>query len=248
MYPLSKSALQAGAQCPRMLWFRYNREQRDTSGEDAFAQEQFIIGDLVGAAAQGYFKDDPGRTVIIDTSAGFDDRNYADYARQTQQAMNDPSVSVIAEAAFYTGELIVFVDLLRRNEDGSWDIYEVKSSRQAKPVHARDCAWQTYVVRTMCGVNVRKSHLMIPARGWSIFNGKAQCSPEDFEIVDDYSDWIHDQSVGREIPEKVAYFTDMVQRSEPPACECTPGRGMCCASPYPCDYVGACERYAREGR
>ena len=245
MRPLSKSALQAGAQCPRLLWFRYNNCETDTSGDEFAAQDQFIIGDIVGEAAQRYFD---GKTVIIDTSAGFNEREYSKYAEQTRRAMDDPSVGVIAEAAFYTGELIVFVDLLKRNEDGSWDIYEVKSSRQAKPVHAQDCAWQTYVVRTLCGVNVRESHLMIPRRGWSALQGCVSIDVDDFEIVDDYSDWIYSQSVGSEIPRRISEFIDMVRRPEPPACECgTPGRGYCCVEPYPCNYTNICSEYLEQG-
>lgn len=325
--PLSKSALQAGAQCPRMLWFRYNLPSSSRSSGSS-GGEQFAIGNLVGEIAQQFFDD--GKTVVIDTSAGFSPDNYEDYMDQTYAAMDDPEVSCIAEAAFYTGDIIVFVDLLHRNAAGGWDIYEVKSSRQAKPVHAQDCAWQTYVVRTLCGVDVGNSYLLIPDRGWSVFESdKRACtyrmSPdapsggfgdlegdfsdwevdevvedalsrrfgtvrhdaqvwydrlgpgfldavdvlygagdsligavekaaeyaerEDrFVIVDDYTDWIYDQSVGDEIPEKCAYFTEMVHEPQPPACRVArPGFGFECMQPYQCDYAQVCGEYLRGG-
>ena len=308
-----------------MLWFRYNMPH---SGHDSSTGEQFIIGDLVGEIAQQFFDD--GKTVVIDTSAGFSPDNYDGYMDQTYAAMDDPEVTCIAEATFYTGDIVVFIDLLHRRPDGGWDIYEVKSSRQAKPVHAQDCAWQTYVVRTLCGVDVGYSYLLIPDKGWSVFQSDGRAcvysmasdapsggsgdifddigtyeldemvagfladrfqtmlheasvwydrlgpgfldavsalydeglSAEDavseaisyieredrFTVVDDYTDWIYDQSVGDEIPERCAYFTEMIHEPQPPACPvANPGFGFECLQPYKCNFVQVCSEYRQAG-
>lgn len=318
-----------------MLWFRYNRgSQGDMSKGEEEQQAQILIGNMVGEVAQAYFDD--GKTVVIDTSAGFSPENYDDYARQTADAMADPEVTCIAEAAFYTGDLIVFIDLFHRNDDGSWDIYEVKSSGLAKPVHAQDCAWQTYVVRTLCGVDVRNSYIMIPSAGWSIISetnspctyyaleapefedtnavdyavnavvyedmeeavadalssrfstrkhtyGEWADKIEDFDnvkmafyysfsegysvaesaeyaadlveredhllAVDDYTDWIYEQSVGEEIPARIEEFFDMLVQPEPPECPCAnPGTGFMCLQPYECHYTGICSEYLDQGK
>lgn len=250
--PLSKSALQMGAQCPRMLWFKYNASSwSDTPREELQAGEQFAIGNLVGAAAQGYFQD--GETVIINTDRGFSPSYYEEYAAETQRAMSDPNVCCVAEATFYTGDLIVFVDLLHRNPDGGWDIYEVKATNRIGPVHVRDASWQTYVVRTLCGADIRNTYLMHPYAGWQQIANKGYADPDDFEIVDDFTDFIYNYSQGAPspeegwlngltIPEAIEWLEDMVGWEMPPACDCTPGDGICCHSPYPCDYVGLCQK------
>lgn len=253
--PLSKSALQAGAQCPRMLWFRYNAPRCADNAGDDIEEEQFVIGNIVGEAAQGYFTD--GETVVIDTSAGFSPDNYSRYARETAQAMTDPNICCIAEAAFYTGDLIVFVDLLHRNPDGGWDIIEVKSTNRIGPVHVRDAAWQTYVARDICGVDIRNTYLMHPYSGWQRISSKGYADPDDFELVDDYTDFIYNYSTGMPSPEQswlngmtisdtIAYLLDMVQWENPPECTCQPGHGNCCNSPYRCNFVGICEQALAE--
>lgn len=250
--PLSKSALQAGAQCPRMLWFRYNLPRcADLTGTDEQDQEQFAIGNIVGEAAQAYFADE-GEVVIINTERGFAPENYRLYARETASAMTDPNVVCIAEATFYTGDLIVFVDLLHRNPSGGWDIIEVKSTNRIGPVHVRDAAWQTYVARELCGIEIRNTYLMHPYAGWQRIAQSGGC-PDDFEIVDDFTDFIYAYSTGAPstenswlggmtIAETIAYLSDMVTWETPPMCDCQPGYGNCCNSPYRCNYVGICQK------
>ena len=235
--PLSKTALQQGAQCPRMLWIKYNMPS-STDSNDNNDQEQFEIGNIIGQAARKYFND--GKTVMINTDRGFDPSNYNLYAQETINAMNDSEVATIAEATFYTGELIVFIDLLHRNENGGWDIYEVKSTNRVSPTHAQDAAWQTYVARTLCDVDIKNTYLMHPRSGWSNIASKSHTDKNDFEIVDMFSDWIRTQSVSTETAECIAYLSSMVKKPEPPACACEPGRGECCCSPYRCNFVNRC--------
>lgn len=254
--PLSKSALQAGAQCPRMLWLRYNMGRfADLVGEDEADQEQFDIGNIVGEAAQGYFDD--GETVVINTDRGFSPENYPIYARETAEYMRDPNITCIAEATFYTGDLVVFVDLLHRNPTGGWDIYEVKSTNRIGPVHVRDASWQTYVARSLCGVNVKNTYLMHPYAGWQRISARDYVDPDDFEVVDDFTDFIYNYSCGAPSPEQgwlngltiedaIEYLTDMVTWEVPPACEGEPGYGNCCNSPYRCNYVGICQKMLEE--
>lgn len=241
--PLSKTALQQGAQCPRMLWIKYNMPCSGDSN-DGSPQEQFEIGNIVGAAARGYFdeEDGEGTCVLINTDRGFDPSNYRSYANETAAAMRDSNIKTIAEATFYTGDLVVFVDLLHRNPNGGWDIYEVKSSNRVSPIHAQDAAWQTYVARNLCGVDIRNTYLMHPYQGWSAIASKSHTDKNDFEIVDQFSGWIDQQSRGREVADKIDYLSKMVTEPVPPSCDCTPGKGECCCSPYRCGYINQCRK------
>lgn len=257
--PLSKSALQAGAQCPRMLWIRYNMPRTaDLSGADESDQEQFRIGNIVGEAAQAYFGDEDGETVIIDTDRGFSPEYYESYANETASYMNDPNVVCIAEATFFTGDIVVFVDLLHRNPDGGWDIIEVKATNRVGPVHVRDASWQTYVARELCGIDIRDTYLMHPYAGWQRIESRGYGDPDDFELVDDFTDFIYNYSTGAPTPEPgwlngmtiaeaIDELIDMVQWDEPPACECDrPGYGTQCCSPYKCNYINQCSLMLEE--
>lgn len=245
--PLSKSALQVGAQCPRALWFRYYKSFEKDAVPDDNAEEMFRIGNIVGGSARFYFDnfydDEMSYSVTIDTDRGFSPEYYYDYAQQTANAMQDPNCHTIAEATFYVDDLVVFVDLLHRNPDGGWDIYEVKSSRQAKPVHVMDCSWQTYIVRDLCGVDIRNSYLMIPARGNWYMDGQS-CSPDDFIIVDTYTDYIANYSRSGEIPAQINAFWDMLsnQSFPPPVPDDVDyiGSSDRCRSPYQCNFTGIC--------
>lgn len=242
-----------------MLWLRYNRPYPDDNSgrpDEEIDTTMFEIGNIVGEAAQGYFDD--GDTVIINTDRGFDPDNYSSYASETAAAMNDPDVTCIAEATFYTGDLVVFVDLLHRNPDGGWDIIEVKATNRIGPVHVRDAAWQTYVARELCGVDIRNTYLMHPYAGWQrIAAAEGRCNPDDFELVDDFSDFIYNYSTGGTSPEEgwlngftiaeaVDFLSDMVTWEMPPEGEEEPGRGICCCSPYRCQWISACEKMLEE--
>ena len=65
----------------------------------------------------------------------------------------------IAEASFSNKDVFCSVDILKNNFDGSWDIYEVKASKENKPEYYLDIAFQKYVL-TECGVFVRQCYLV----------------------------------------------------------------------------------------
>ena len=241
--PLSKSALQQGDQCPRMLWIRYNMPYDTDYSRDERDTTMFEIGDMVGAAAQEFFEN----TVVINTDRGFSPDNYAGYAAQTQAYMDDPDVDCIAEATFLYDDVVVFVDLLKREfeDDGTevWDIYEVKASGMIQPHQAKDAAWQTHIARE-CGVPIRTTYLLHPGSGgiYSFSTGVGT-----FEVVDMFSDWIDRAADSAELADDIEYYKQMVQEECPPRCEGTPGRCECCNAPYTCNYQNKCRELFDEG-
>lgn len=240
--PLSKTALQQGSQCPRMLWIKYNMPYAsDSSGSDERDESQFVVGDVIGAAAQDFFPN----TVVINTDRGFSPENYAAYAAETANYMNDPDVECIAEATFYYDDVVVFIDLLHRDFDDYgnevWDIYEVKASGMVQPHQAQDAAWQTCVAQ-MCGVPIRRTYLLHPARGTAAFMTGAG----NFEIVDMWSDWIASTAASSDILADMEYYKEVVASEYPPACTCEPGRGECCCAPYRCNYINKCAELLEE--
>ena len=57
-----------------------------------------------------------------------------------------------------TGEYCA-VDILRNNDDGTWDIIEVKSTTRPHDYHIIDASFQRYVF-TQCGVKIRNCFML----------------------------------------------------------------------------------------
>ena len=78
---------------------------------------------------------------------------------QTLSAIKS-DVAYIYEAtlASQTGEYCA-VDILKNNNDGTWDIIEVKSTTKPHEYHYIDLAFQRYVF-TKCGLNIRDCHIL----------------------------------------------------------------------------------------
>ena len=82
---------------------------------------------------------------------------------------------VIAEASFTYNGFFCSVDILVRNDDGTYNIYEVKSSKQDKPAkknptgvkdkYVIDAAYQRYVL-SKYGVPVDKVYIVMLARDY----------------------------------------------------------------------------------
>ncbi len=144
---LSKSRIAAGLQCHKRLYFEcYAYDARDPT--DASRQALFDAGRQVGIAARARF---PGGVLVLE-----DHLHHDDAVRATRQAMLNPAVPAVYEAAFTFDDIRVRVDILARSGDGEWDLVEVKSSKQVKDEYLTDIAIQLYVVEG-AGVLVREA-------------------------------------------------------------------------------------------
>ena len=140
----------AGLQCLKRLHLEtYSRELADP--RDPAAQAILDSGTAVGELARQRF---PGG-VLIDEPY---DRHVQAVAI-TARALQDESIPSLFEAAFAFEGIRTRVDVLVRNDDGSHDLVEVKSSTSAKPEHVADAAIQVYVLEG-AGVVVSKAFIM----------------------------------------------------------------------------------------
>lgn len=162
---LSKTTFKTGLNCPRALWLDFNRPDE---ADEKFGEKASIdFGAEVGELAREYF---PG-TVLADTFDIEDPMRLRKAATRTAQLMADESVPAIAEATFFTEDNHKCqVDVLKRGDNGSWTMYEVKAKCNVWGDKARtrflteyiqDTAFQLYVL-TNSGVEVGKVHLMHP--------------------------------------------------------------------------------------
>lgn len=137
------------------------------------------------------------------------------------------------EAGFFYDDVLVLADVVHRNEDGSLDIYEVKSGTVLSDTYKRDAALQHYVI-SHCR-EVRRFSLVYR-------NPELPESPEApgipyiIEEVTDYVAAQHD-----EIARNIAAMKEILSHGEP----ATP-TGAHCLEPYACPYQHYCAQGIRQ--
>ena len=114
---LSKSQYTKGLQCKKALWLKkYNPEV--LTAPDDMKKAIFEAGNVVGSLACKLF---PGGKEVQYT------KDYEQMIRQTKEFMSEGGKDIF-EATFQYDNILVMVDVLHQNDDGSYEIYEVKSS------------------------------------------------------------------------------------------------------------------------
>ena len=147
---LSKSRFMAGLQCLKRLYLEtYARHLADP--RDPGSQAVLDSGTRVGELARQRF---PGGVLI-----GEQYDQHAQAVESTAKAMQYGSIPSLYEAAFTFEGIRTRVDVLVRNDDGAYDLVEVKSSTSAKAEHISDAAIQLYVLEG-AGLAVSRAFVM----------------------------------------------------------------------------------------
>ena len=130
-------------QCPKRLYLEVYRP--DLKHFSPATERIFAAGHRVGALARDLLGSDEG--VFIDRELG------ARSNLEKTAALIEQGTPAIYEAAFQHDDVLVYVDILRREGD-AWRLIEVKSSASVKDEHRLDCAIQTWVARGEAGVSL----------------------------------------------------------------------------------------------
>lgn len=226
MKSLSKSQFTRGTQCLKSLWlYRERKDLQDSMTPDQ--QAIFDQGTEVGILAQQLFK----RGVLI--AYGHDQPALA--LEATQAAM-DKGIGIIYEAAFLHDDVLVRADIIRRNTDGSWDLYEVKSTSEIKDVFMTDVAIQGYVL-TGTGLKLNRAHLV------HIDSSYVRSGPlnvKSFFAVVDVTAATADMAA--QVPGQLARMKAAAAAPEPPKIAIGPH----CTKPYDCSFIGHCWAHVPE--
>ena len=145
---LSKSLYTRAIQCPKSLWLKKHKPEVLTP-PDASAQAVFDTGHAVGELACELFPD--GVEVEFN-------KDYAQMAETTARLLEE-GVQNIYEATFIYEGILVMVDVLHVEEDGSVSLYEVKSSTSVKEIYLHDVSVQYYVLRGL-GMQVKSANVI----------------------------------------------------------------------------------------
>lgn len=217
---LSKSKYIRGLQCDRALWLdvfnprlaRYTAEQ----------MRRFDRGRDFEYAFKSTFPDG------IDLSAELK-RNVDAYPARTAELLEKVDGVALFEAGFLYDDVLVLADVVHQREDGTLDIYEVKSGTALSDTYKRDAALQHYVI----------SHCR-EVRSFSIvYNGADGVNGSNgFNIVDLTEELAaqHD-----EIARNVAAMKEILRHGEP----ATPTEQHC-LEPYACPYQHYCAQGVRQ--
>jgi hypothetical protein len=217
---LSKSRFQLGLQCQRQLWLRCHRpDLADHTTE--LQQHVFDIGTRVGELARDRFPNG----VLVD-----EDYLHAPEAIEHTNRLLADAPSTVFEGAFAYGGVLVRPDVLVRLADGSWDLYEVKSSTKVKPENISDVAVQVWVLEG-AGLKIRRANLMHLDNTY-VYQGGDYDLTRLFAAEDSTAEvcnWLAD------LPVLVEEMLSILAAPEPQR-----RIGKQCDNPYTCGFHGYC--------
>ena len=223
---LSKSRFMAGLQCLKRLYLEcYDRKLADPIDERQ--QAIFDTGNGVGELAREMYL---GGKLIEEEYFRF-----SQAVLSTEKALSDTSVTAIFEGAFDFEKIRIRVDILKKNEDKSFDLIEVKSTTSAKSGHIPDVATQLHVLEGM-GIPIRQVHLMHINNEY-VYQGGAYDLEELFSLKDVTEE--AREFVSEVTPEKLVEMWEALGQETVPDIEA----GSQCTRPYRCPFYGHCHQH-----
>jgi len=231
---LSKSLYTRGLQCSKSLWLKKYKKDVLTQPNDA-AKAIFETGNMVGDLACRLFPD--GKEVP------YEGTTFSEKIALTQQWM-DEGVENIYEATFSYQDVLVMVDILHKADDGSWEIYEVKSStwsekKKLKDIekYIHDASIQYYVLNGV-GLQISKTSITLLNSNY-IYQNKLNIH-ELFTHVDVSVEVL---ALQEDIPTRLKIFHDVLSNTgQEPDIDI----GSHCKKPYPCDASDYCWKKQRK--
>ena len=155
---LSKSLYLNGLQCQKYLWLKIHRKEK-LQKPDTNLEAIFTTGDKVGEKACKLFPG--GKQIKYDETVPHSER-----IALTKKYISD-GVKTIYEATFEYDGVLVMVDILNLDNDGNFEIYEVKSStwnskKDLKSIdtYIKDISIQYYVLNG-CGLKISKAYITL---------------------------------------------------------------------------------------
>lgn len=217
---LSKSTFIKGCQCPKALYlYKHRYPLRDQP--DAALKLRFGQGHQVGNFARKLF---PGGK---DASPA----HHSQWKTAVEQTAKwiEAGENVIYEAAFLFQNVLVFVDLLVREND-QWKAYEVKSSFKVSETYLRDIALQYYVLR---GAGVRPESVFLVTLN-SAYERAEEIDLQALFRLNDVTAQVMEMQPA--IATKVRELLPIAANNQRVDHEI----GTHCFQPYRCDFFGFC--------
>lgn len=231
---ISKSRfVSAWEHCDKYAWLEKHKPGEKASPSD-FTESLFDNGHKVGELAKEYFRVDAD----LSTTKADGTQDSAAMLKETERHMK-LGTKALAEASFCYDGCFCSVDILVRNDDGTYDMYEVKSSKEKKPQkknprpieprYIKDASYQRYVLEN-CGVALNRVYLVLLARDY--VRGKSLDLNAYFAKVDVTAETAAMQSA---VAAKLAELRPVVTDPNEPA-------SVICCGCKDCEYFNYCGR------
>jgi len=215
---ITKSHYTAGVQCSKRLYLLAKQPELATAPSDDL-RLRFTQGQSVGKLAQARF---PAGVLISASGSAIQDA-----IDTTAALIRDCQVPAIFEAAVVHENLLVRVDILKNNFDGTWDLIEVKSTTEPKEEHLEDVAFQLLVLQ---GAGIKVKNVILS----HINNRVAFPYLDDFFLDHDLTDAATAALPG--VVMRLKTLVAVLEKDEAP--EQLIGRQ--CANPYGCEFKSKC--------
>ena len=222
---LSKSRFMSGLQCLKRLYLEcYYRDLADPINEQQ--QAIFDTGTGVGELAREIYPD--GHLVK---------EQYFELTKAiqtTEKVLADDTIKAIFEGAFTFEKIRIRADILTRNNDGTFDLIEVKSTTSAKAQHIPDVAIQLHVLEGL-GISIRTAYLMHINKEY-VYEG----GPYDLTALFSSKDVTEEsrEFISESTPAKLSDMWEALQSDEIPDID----NGSHCTRPYKCPFYGHCHQ------
>ncbi len=219
---LSKSQFLKGRHCLKRIWL-YNYRRDLMQERSAFQESIMTQGTEVGKLARHLFPEG----VLIDE----DYQNIAGAVEHTNAVMSD-NPAAIFEGAFIYDDILVRVDILKRNADGSFDLIEVKSSTSIKKEHRSDCAIQAYVLQQL---GIRLQHVCVMYLN-NEYRRAGELDLEKLFSIEPVDHLIQDELAA--VPVYLDTIRNILSKDDEPFWDI----GSICKNPYACEFKNYCWR------
>jgi hypothetical protein len=218
---LSKSRYLMGTRCPKQLWMHCN-DPEVLPAPDAAARALLAQGREVARWSRELFprRFDLAGTVVLDEALAATTRAVA-------------TSTPVFEAALRHERCVIRADILEPAGDGCWNLIEVKSSTEKKPVHLADLAFQRHVCEG-AGLRIRGCFLLLIDTNY-VRNGPVEAESL-FTRIDVTVE------VAGLLPAVASKVKELLAVIDLP--ECPDIRiGPHCSDPYPCPLTEFCWRF-----
>ncbi|NQU18088.1 MAG: DUF2779 domain-containing protein [Candidatus Saganbacteria bacterium] len=221
---LSKSRYISGLQCLKYLWFQFNRK-KEIPGYTSETLEIFKQGRIVGELAHRLYPD--GIKITRDWQP-------AGMSKKSNLALQQKKP--LFEAGFIYKNFYAIADILVPNDDGSWDLIEVKSSTKVKDENLQDTAFQKFTYEG-AGIKIKKCFLMHINNEY-VKEGKID--PKEYFKKEDITSLVDELLPG--IEKEADAMLEAIGQNDFPDIKVGPH----CDSPYECPMQDLCWKFLPE--
>lgn len=215
---LSKTKYLAGLQCPKLLWYEYNRKE-DLPPLDARTQAIMDAGTRVGRIAQTLF---PGGLRI--------EREYIPEKHAKKSLKAIAFRKPLFEAGFTYNRGYALADILQPAPGNRWNLIEVKSSTSVKDTNLYDVAFQRHIYEG-AGLKIHKCYLMYINNQYV---RKGHIEPKKLFIREDITS--ESRALASEIKKALPRMLKIISDKNMPCVKV----GDHCSYPYPCPLEDIC--------